>query len=55
MLLVWQLLEAALLLVDRLAAMQLVLSAKPIVSGRYSATAWQHFMVPMDQCFRCSL
>lgn len=39
-----QLLEAALNLLDKLAAMDLVLGAKPIIAGRYSAVPWTHYM-----------
>lgn len=42
-----QLLEAALVLLDKLAAMDLVLRAKPIVAGRYSAVPWTHYMQPL--------
>lgn len=42
-----QLLEAALNLLDKLAAMDLVLGAKPIIAGRYSAVPWMHYMQPL--------
>jgi hypothetical protein len=47
-----QLLEAALGLTDKLAAMGLVLRAKPIVAGRYSAAPWTHYMQPLTATFR---
>lgn len=47
-----QLLEAALALTDVLAAMGLVLRAKPIVAGRYSAAPWTHYMQPLTATFR---
>jgi len=48
-----QLLEAALVLLDKLAAMDLVLAAKPIIAGRYSAVPWDHYMLPLAHVFRC--
>ena len=52
MLLCLQLLAAALALTDVLAAMGLVLRAKPIVAGRYSAAPWTHYMQPLTATFR---
>jgi len=41
-------------LVDKLAAMEQVLNAKPIIAGRYSAAPWTHFMLPLAAPFGCA-
>lgn len=42
------------MLVDKLAAMEQVLNAKPIIAGRYSAAPWTHFMLPLAAPFGCA-
>lgn len=37
---------------DRLAAVELMLLQKPIVSGRYTGHAYKNFLLPLDKGFR---
>ena len=37
---------------DRLAALELMLLQKPIVSGQFTSHAFRHFVVPLDPYFR---
>ena len=37
---------------DRLEAVEVMLLQKPIVSGRYTAYAFRHFVLPLDAHFR---
>ena len=37
---------------DRLAAVELMLLQKPIVSGQFTSHAFRHFVVPLDPYFR---
>lgn len=37
---------------DRLEAVEVMLLQKPIVSGRYTAYAFHHFVLPLDPHFR---
>ena len=37
---------------DRLAAVELMLLQKPIVSGHYTGHAYKNFLLPLDKGFR---
>ncbi|KAK9815502.1 hypothetical protein WJX72_004760 [[Myrmecia] bisecta] len=52
---VHDMLRCMLVLLDRLAAVELMLQQKPIVSGRYSAAPFKHLLEPIDKRLRAVL
>ncbi|KAK9815248.1 hypothetical protein WJX72_000626 [[Myrmecia] bisecta] len=52
---VHDMLRCMLVLLDRLAALELMLQQKPIVSGRYSAAPYQYLVEPIDKRLRTVL